>query len=98
MGAALLLAGIVAAAITAPIFDRVFTRHLGLSLRLMIPVLSALWLSLIWAGKHSEPRIYRLGLIVIPSPAKQYCRSVCSHWVDRSLRHYHAPDIPRIGR
>lgn len=54
MGAALLLAGIVAAAITAPIFDRVFTRHLGLSLRLMIPVLSALWLSLIWAVRPNN--------------------------------------------
>lgn len=54
MGATLLLAGIIAAAVTSPIFDRVLTRHLGLATQLFVPVLSALWLSLVWAGKHPK--------------------------------------------
>ncbi|KAF9784690.1 major facilitator superfamily domain-containing protein [Thelephora terrestris] len=49
MGATLLFAGIIAAAISSPVFDRVFTRHLGLTIKILVPILSALWLSLIWA-------------------------------------------------
>jgi FLVCR family MFS transporter 7 len=54
MGATLLFAGIIAAAISSPVFDRVFTRHLGLTIKILVPILSALWLSLIWASAHSE--------------------------------------------
>lgn len=54
MGAALLLSGIVAAIITAPIFDRVLTHHLGVAVRILCPITAAAWLSLIWAGKKSS--------------------------------------------
>jgi len=59
MGATLLLAGIVASAITSPIFDRVLTRHLGPTIQIIVPILSAIWVSLIWAGKFSRiPRFH----------------------------------------
>jgi FLVCR family MFS transporter 7 len=51
MGAVLLLSGIVAAIVTAPIFDRVFTTHLAITAKILVPVLSVAWLSLIWAGR-----------------------------------------------
>lgn len=54
IGATLLLAGIVSAAVTSPIFDRVLTRHLGRTIQIFVPILSALWLSLVWAGEYSE--------------------------------------------
>ena len=50
MGATLLLAGLVCAIATAPLFDRVFTRHIARTCKLLLPALGALWLSLIWAG------------------------------------------------
>ncbi|CCM00979.1 uncharacterized protein FIBRA_03027 [Fibroporia radiculosa] len=49
MGAALLLVGIIAALVTAPLFDRVFTHHLALTCKVLSPVLGATWLSMIWA-------------------------------------------------
>jgi hypothetical protein len=52
MGATLLLAGLVCAAATAPLFDRVLTRHLAWTCKALCPVLAALWLSLVWAGAH----------------------------------------------
>jgi FLVCR family MFS transporter 7 len=51
MGAALLLAGIVAAIASSPIFDRVLTHHLGITVRILCPIIGVFWLSLIWAGK-----------------------------------------------
>jgi hypothetical protein len=51
MGAALLLSGIVAAIVTAPLFDRVFTNHLAITSKVLVPILAAAWLSMIWAGK-----------------------------------------------
>ncbi|KAG6850973.1 hypothetical protein H0H93_005842 [Arthromyces matolae] len=50
-GACLLLTGIVAAIITAPLFDRVFTHHLALTAKLIVPIVGVSWLSLIWAVK-----------------------------------------------
>ena len=50
MGATLLLAGLVAAAITSPLFDRVLTSHLAITCKILCPLLGGLWLSLIWAG------------------------------------------------
>ena len=67
MGATLLLAGIVASAITSPLFDRVLTRHLGLTIKVLVPILSAIWLSMIWAGKfslYSRALCMAFGLIV----------------------------------
>ena len=60
MGAALLLSGIVAAIVSSPIFDRVLTHHLGITLRILCPLIGAAWLSLIWAGKPSIPPLYDL--------------------------------------
>ncbi|KAH9948500.1 major facilitator superfamily domain-containing protein [Amylocystis lapponica] len=54
MGAVLLLAGLVAAAATAPIFDRVLSHHLALSTKFLCPVIGAGWLSLIWAVKTDD--------------------------------------------
>ncbi|KAJ3550543.1 hypothetical protein NM688_g5055 [Phlebia brevispora] len=61
MGAALLLCGLVAAAITSPLFDRVLTRHLAITCKILCPILGGMWLSLIWTGKSlctdlSHPR------------------------------------------
>ncbi|PCH42994.1 MFS general substrate transporter [Wolfiporia cocos MD-104 SS10] len=54
LGAVLLLVGIVAAALTAPLFDRVFTHHLALTCKLLCPILGGAWLSLIWAVKRDN--------------------------------------------
>jgi len=50
-GASLLLVGLVAAIITAPLFDRVFTHHLALTSKVLVPIIGVVWLSLIWAVK-----------------------------------------------
>lgn len=39
------------AIITAPLFDRVFTHHLAVTSKVLIPVIAGGWLSLIWAVK-----------------------------------------------
>ncbi|KAI0077634.1 MFS general substrate transporter [Panus rudis PR-1116 ss-1] len=54
MGAVLLLVGIVAALITAPLFDRVLTNHLAITCKILCPILAVLWLSLIWAVKRNN--------------------------------------------
>ncbi|KAJ7925250.1 hypothetical protein B0H13DRAFT_2573314 [Mycena leptocephala] len=54
MGASLLLSGIVAAIVTAPIFDRVLTSHLAITTKILVPVLAAAWLSLVWAVKPNN--------------------------------------------
>ncbi|KAK2467889.1 hypothetical protein APHAL10511_000184 [Amanita phalloides] len=51
LGACLLLTGIVAAIIAAPLFDRVFTHHLALTIKILVPPLAVAWFSLIWAVK-----------------------------------------------
>lgn len=52
MGATLLLAGVVAAFLTAPLFDRVFTHHLAITAKCLVPLVDLAWLSLIWAGQY----------------------------------------------
>ncbi|KAJ3846390.1 MFS general substrate transporter [Lentinula lateritia] len=47
----LLLTGLVAVIITAPLFDRVFMKHLAVSAKVLLPMLGGSWLSLIWAVK-----------------------------------------------
>ena len=44
----LLLVGLVCAAITSPLYDRVFTHHLALSCKMALPVMCACWIALIW--------------------------------------------------
>ncbi|KAG2368049.1 MFS general substrate transporter [Suillus spraguei] len=53
-GATLLLSGIFASVITAPLFDRVLTHHLGITLRVLVPIAAGAWLSLIWAVKPNN--------------------------------------------
>ncbi|KAI0772495.1 MFS general substrate transporter [Trametes elegans] len=48
MGAVLLLVGLIAAAVTSPLYDRVLTHHLAFSAKLFCPVMAACWLALIW--------------------------------------------------
>ncbi|KIP09398.1 hypothetical protein PHLGIDRAFT_11937 [Phlebiopsis gigantea 11061_1 CR5-6] len=55
MGATLLLAGIVAAVVTSPLFDRVLTHHLALTCKVLCPILGVVWLSLIWAARPVKP-------------------------------------------
>ncbi|KAJ7881731.1 major facilitator superfamily domain-containing protein [Mycena olivaceomarginata] len=54
MGATLILSGIVAALVSAPLFDRVLTSHLAITAKVIVPVLSAAWLSLIWAARPNN--------------------------------------------
>jgi len=54
LGATLLLAGLIAAIITAPLFDRVFTHHLAITAKLLVPVVAGAWLSLVWAVKRGN--------------------------------------------
>ncbi|KAJ6490786.1 major facilitator superfamily domain-containing protein, partial [Mycena vitilis] len=61
MGAVLLLTGIAAAAVTAPLFDRVFTHHLALTVKILVPITSVGWFSLIWAVRPSNT----VGLFII---------------------------------
>lgn len=58
MGAALFLVGLIAAGVTAPLFDRVLTHHLALTCRVLCPIVGVLWLSLIWAGRSHIVTIY----------------------------------------
>ncbi|KAJ3570015.1 hypothetical protein NP233_g4678 [Leucocoprinus birnbaumii] len=61
LGACLLLTGIVAAIITAPLFDRVFTHKLALTSKILVPCVAVSWLSLIWATKPNN----EAGLFVV---------------------------------
>ncbi|KAJ3877744.1 major facilitator superfamily domain-containing protein [Lentinula edodes] len=65
MGACLLLTGLVAAIITAPLFDRVFTKHLAVSAKVLLPILGGGWLSLIWAVKpHNTGGLFAIMTIL----------------------------------
>ncbi|KAJ7449413.1 hypothetical protein B0H11DRAFT_2332146 [Mycena galericulata] len=54
MGAVVLFSGVISAVVTAPLFDRVFTYHLAITTKFLVPVLSGAWLSLIWAVKPNN--------------------------------------------
>lgn len=53
MGACLLLSGMLAAIVAAPVIDRYFTHHLALLSKILVPFIAVGWLSLIWAGMYS---------------------------------------------
>ncbi|VDC06418.1 unnamed protein product [Peniophora sp. CBMAI 1063] len=55
MGATLLISGIVAALVTAPLVDRVLTSHIGLTIRVLCPIIGAAWLGFIWAVRRNSP-------------------------------------------
>ncbi|KAF7330192.1 MFS general substrate transporter [Mycena venus] len=59
MGATLLLCGIAAAVVTAPLFDRVFTSHLASTMKILIPIIAGGWFSLIWAVRpHNTAALF----------------------------------------
>ncbi|KAJ7470793.1 major facilitator superfamily domain-containing protein [Mycena latifolia] len=65
MGATLLLCGIAAAAITAPLFDRVFTTHLARTMKTLVPIVAGGWLSLIWAVRpHNAAALFVIMAII----------------------------------
>ncbi|KAJ7262229.1 major facilitator superfamily domain-containing protein [Mycena haematopus] len=65
MGATLILSGIVAAVVTAPLFDRVFTSHLAITAKFLVPILGVAWLVFIWVVKpNNAGAIYALCAIV----------------------------------
>ncbi|KAG0707352.1 major facilitator superfamily domain-containing protein, partial [Suillus ampliporus] len=53
-GATLLFSGILASVITAPLFDRVLTHHLGITIKIFVPIVAGAWLSMIWAVKPNN--------------------------------------------
>jgi len=65
LGAAMLLSGIVAAIATAPAFDRIFTHHMGIAVRVLCPTIGAAWLSLIWAVRaHNACALFAIFIII----------------------------------
>ncbi|KAJ6499353.1 major facilitator superfamily domain-containing protein [Mycena sanguinolenta] len=65
MGATLILSGIVAAIITAPLFDRVFTTHLAITAKVLVPILGVAWLVFIWVVRpNNAGAVYALCAIV----------------------------------
>ncbi|EMD35042.1 hypothetical protein CERSUDRAFT_54121 [Gelatoporia subvermispora B] len=54
MGSTLLLVGLAAAAVTAPLFDRVLTYYLARTCKVFTPILAGAWLSLIWAVRPNN--------------------------------------------
>lgn len=65
MGAALLLSGLVAAITTAPLFDRVFTHHLALTSKFLVPAIAGAWLSSIWAVKpHNTGGLFAIMAVI----------------------------------
>lgn len=65
LGATLLLAGIVSAAISAPLFDRVFTHRIGVTLKVLVPIVSLAWLSLIWAIRPNNLAVIFVIMVII---------------------------------
>ncbi|KAJ7881071.1 major facilitator superfamily domain-containing protein [Mycena olivaceomarginata] len=65
MGATLLLCGIVAAVVTAPLFDRVFTSHLARTIKTLVPLIAAGWFSLIWAVRpHNTAALFVIMAVI----------------------------------
>ncbi|KAG9092784.1 hypothetical protein FRC07_011589, partial [Ceratobasidium sp. 392] len=50
-GGVLILAGIVGAAVFAPVFDRYLTHHLALAAKILVPILAGSYIGLIWDGR-----------------------------------------------
>jgi hypothetical protein len=58
MGGVFLLSGLVAAILSAPIFDRVLVHHLARTVKVLLPSLGAVWIGLVFAGKsHFSDRV-----------------------------------------
>ncbi|EJU04374.1 MFS general substrate transporter [Dacryopinax primogenitus] len=54
VGAAFLLSGIVAACVTAPIYDRYLTHHLAMSAKFFVSALGIVYITLIWGIKAND--------------------------------------------
>lgn len=52
MGGIFLISGLVAAILSAPLFDRVFSYHLARTVKIVLPILGVCWIGLIFAGEH----------------------------------------------
>ncbi|KAG1732244.1 MFS general substrate transporter [Suillus paluster] len=64
-GATLLSSGILGSVVTAPLFDWVLTHHLGITLKILVPMAAGAWLSLIWAVKpHNTGGIFAIMVII----------------------------------
>lgn len=99
MGATLLLTGLVAAIVTSPIFDRVLTRHLALTCKVLCPILGVLWLSLIWAGKSiCRAAVDFRADAFMSSETKQRWWPLCDHGPHRRVLAAHAPRRARARR
>jgi hypothetical protein len=65
LGAVLILAGLLSAIVTSPLFDRVFTHHLALTVKFLIPGVTGAWLSMIWAVKpHNTGGLFAVMAII----------------------------------
>ncbi|KAI6037954.1 major facilitator superfamily domain-containing protein [Pisolithus marmoratus] len=65
LGATVSLSGIIAAMVSAPLFDRVFTHSIGAAFRIIIPVVSLVWLSLIWSVTPNNTAVLFVSMVII---------------------------------
>jgi len=72
MGATMLLAGMLAAIVSAPLFDRVFTNHLAITSKILVPISALGWFVLIWAGTLCFPSL------VFMEPLTYCLMTICS--------------------
>jgi len=54
MGGIFLISGLVAAIISAPLFDRVLIHHLAMTVKIALPILTAAWVGLIFVVKPNN--------------------------------------------
>ncbi|KAF8342314.1 major facilitator superfamily domain-containing protein [Cantharellus anzutake] len=65
MGGAFIIAGIIGALVTSPLFDRVLTHHLGITTKILIPIIGVAWLSLIWDVRpHNYGGLYAVFVVM----------------------------------
>ena len=58
MGGIFLLSGLLAALISAPLFDRVLIHHLAKTVKFALPILSIAWICLIFVGGLNSLTLY----------------------------------------
>jgi len=65
MGGALILAGIIGALVTSPVFDKILTHHLGITTKILVPILGLAWFSLIWDVRpHNYGGLYPVFIVI----------------------------------
>ncbi|KAI6037951.1 major facilitator superfamily domain-containing protein [Pisolithus marmoratus] len=65
LGATVSLSGIIAAVVSALLLDRVFTHGMGVTFRIIIPIVSLVWLSLIWTVTPNNTAILFVSMVII---------------------------------